>query len=165
MVGADLDRYTVLSLAVYIIPQRKIAMDRDLVSLMELLRDVLCQTTPDGDAIENGDVIAARVFSLRIGCQSKRGTGSIVNGGKSGVGGQTAGDDNQILTHALILHIIIGRAIGHVLEAVVNSAQGSFISYCAVVGSAAGNLLDLRGDNFFFLFAQSCAVSLHGLLN
>lgn len=68
MVGADLDRYTVLSLAVYIVPQRKIAMDRDLVSLMEVLRDVLSQTTPDGDAIENGDVIAARVFSLRIGC-------------------------------------------------------------------------------------------------
>ena len=68
MVGADLDRNAVLSLAVYIVPQRKIAMDRDLVSLMEVLRDVLCQTTPDGDAIENGDVIAARVFSLRIGC-------------------------------------------------------------------------------------------------
>ena len=165
MVGADLDRNAVLSLAVYIVPQRKIAMDRDLISLMEVLRNVLCQTTPDGDAIENGDVIAACVLSLRIGCQSERGAGRIVNRGKGGVGGQTAGDNNQILTHALILHIIIGRAIGHVLETVVNSAQGSFIGYSAVIGGTAGNLLDLRGNNFLVLFAQSGAVPLHSLLN
>jgi len=165
MVGADLDRNAVLSLAVYIVPQRKIAMDRDLISLMEVLRNVLCQTTPDGDAIENGDVIAACVLSLRIGCQSERSAGCIVNGGKGGVGGQTASDSNQILTHVLILRIIIWPTIRHILEVVVYSAQGSFIGYSAVVGGAAGNLLDLCGNNFLVLFAQSGAVSLHGLLN
>lgn len=99
MIGRNLHRGTVLTIPIHIVAEGKIALHSDLIALVQILSNGLSHAAPDGNAIEDGDVIAIGVLLAGIGSLSKGGAGSIVDVGKYRVSRQSASGDDQIHAH------------------------------------------------------------------
>ena len=99
MVGADLQRSAVLTIAVHIGAHGQVAADCHLIALVQILRHIFGHAPPDGHAVKDGEVVTRGVLCLGVGGLSEGGAGNVVDIGQRGVGRQPSGDDNQVHTH------------------------------------------------------------------
>ena len=99
MVGTDLQRSAVLTIAVHIGAHGQVAVDRHLIALVQILRHIFSHAPPDGHAIEDGKEIAGRVLRPCVGRLSEGRAGNVVDIGQRWIRRQPSGDDNQVHAH------------------------------------------------------------------
>lgn len=100
MVGRNLHGGTVLTVPIHIVAEGKVALYGDLIALVQILSNGLSHAAPDGNAIEDGDVIAIGVLLAGIGSLREGSTGNVVDVGKYRIGSQSACGDDQIHAHS-----------------------------------------------------------------
>ena len=77
MVCADLQRGAVLAFAIHIGAHGKVAVDRHLIALVQILRHIFGYAPPDGYAIKDGEIVAGGVLCPGVGSLSESGAGHL----------------------------------------------------------------------------------------
>ena len=99
MVGTDLQRSAVLTIAVHIGAHGQVAVDRHLIALVQILRHIFSHAPPDGHAVKDGEIVTGSVLRPGVGSLGEGSAGNVVDIGQCGIRRQPSGDDNQVHAH------------------------------------------------------------------